>query len=138
MNKQITPNVNLNLWLYYRSVIDDYMSIVGNEKLLCNIYTTFAHDLCRSKWTKNALCRDYLENKLQEWNKIDDDGTGLTIFLQVHAFQPVTSIILRWCNGKRRKKGREHFTAQKLKCYSQMTVVGWKALKGEKRLRVQK
>jgi hypothetical protein len=30
------------------------------------------------------------------------------------------------------KKGREHFTAHKLKCYSQMTVVGWKALKGEK------
>lgn len=48
------------------------------------------------KWTLNALCRDYLENKLQvrkkreKKNKIDDDGTGLTIFLQVHDFQPVT------------------------------------------------
>lgn len=32
------------------------------------------------------------------------------------------------------KKGREYFTAHKLKCYSQMTVVGWKApLKGEKK-----
>jgi hypothetical protein len=33
---------------------------------------------------------------------------------------------------KGEKKGREHFTAHKLKCCSQMTVVGWKALKGEK------